>query len=90
MNVNVGEDSLRLITETDGGVINVERNNMKNYICPNYCHINSSSTKERCPHCGSWMLDAGQDSEENREFLKKEAADRQLAYKDKFSSHQIV
>ena len=63
---------------------------MKNYICPNYCHINSSSTKERCPHCGSCMLDAGQDSEENREFLKKEAADRQLAYKDKFSSHQIV
>jgi hypothetical protein len=63
---------------------------MKNFICPNYCHISSSGSEERCPRCGSWMLEAGEDTEENRERLKKDAADRQLAYKDKFQRHKIV
>jgi len=63
---------------------------MKNFICPNYCHINVSNSVDRCPHCGSWMLYAGDDSEANRERLKEDARLRQLAYKDKFSRHKIV
>lgn len=60
------------------------------YICPNYCHIKSTDSKDRCIHCGSWMIDAGSDIEENREKLKKDAAQRQLAYKDKFYSRKII
>lgn len=63
---------------------------MRNFICPNYCHINASEEKDRCPHCGSWMLDAGQDSEANRERLKKDASQRQLAYKENFYNKKIV
>lgn len=63
---------------------------MKLYICPNYCHIKSAETKDRCIHCGSWLLEAGEDTEQNRTRLQKDCTDRQLAYKDKFSRKVIA
>jgi len=63
---------------------------MNLYICPNYCHIKSDTGVSRCIHCGSWMLLAGPDTEENRNRLQQDAQQRQLAYKDKFSRNKIA
>lgn len=63
---------------------------MKLYICKNYCHVKSSESSDRCPHCGMWMIEAGNDTEENRARLTKDCADRQLAYKDKFERKNLV
>jgi len=60
------------------------------YICPNYCHIKSSETKDRCPTCGTWLVSAGADTEANRDRLQKDAAQRQLAYKENFYNKRIV
>jgi hypothetical protein len=63
---------------------------MKLYICPNYCHIKNAGERGRCPTCNEWLLEAGNDTEEMRQRLQKDAADRQIAYKDKFRNHKIV
>jgi hypothetical protein len=60
------------------------------YICPNYCHIKSSETKERCIHCGTWLISAGDDTPSNRERLQRDASQRQLAYKENFYNKKIV
>jgi len=63
---------------------------MNLYICPNYCHIKSSYMSDRCPTCGAWLVSAGADTEANRDRLQKDAAQRQLAYKENFYNKKIV
>lgn len=59
------------------------------YACSKLCHI-TNVNKGRCPSCGDWLKEAGQDTEENREYLKKEAAAKHLSYKDSFRNKNIV
>lgn len=59
------------------------------YACPKLCHI-TNGKKDRCPNCGEWLVSAGEDNEENRERMKKEAIEKQMAYKEKFSRFNTV